>query len=273
MAESGVRYPRCLDGARSCPPEDVGGTGGYEDLLDALRDPEHEDHEQYVTWAGGFDPDHFDVAETDQTLARLAWKNTVPGPAAPKAARPRTAVPPALRLDPETDETPPTPIILRCTGKLLKVLRVPSHELLDATPSPQDWYANLLYVDGRKCVLITHAGTLFSLFLPDVLAADLRPIGAVLVPALHAELAREGLPADAFGRLDPRAVHVAKTADRSVLASMNDLASRCEWMVADGGGLAHVDLAKLHHGLQRNPSGARGFSYAIELVRRDLQER
>lgn len=269
VAEAGVRYPRCLDGAGACPPEDVGGPGGYEQFLEALRDPAHTEHETYLQWGAGFDP-NFDLVTADSALARLAWKNAVPGPAAPQASRTREAPPPALRLVSDTDE-PPAAITLRCTGKLLKVLRARPHDLLDAPPSPQDWYANLLWLDGRKCVLITHAGTLFSLFLPDVLAADLRPIGAVLVPALHAELAREGLPADTFGHLRADAVHLAKTADRSVLGCMNDLGARCEWTVEDAGGLAGVDLAELHHGLQRNRSGARAYSYAIDLVRRDLE--
>lgn len=273
VALPGVRYPRCLEGAGPCPPEDVGGPGGYEDFLAAIRDPRHEDHEHCVGWGGGFDPNHFDVAEADRALARLAWKNTVPGPAAPKAARTRLASRPALRLVDDTDEVPPAAMTLRCTGKLLKVLRAKPHELVDAPPSSGDWYANLLWIDGRKCLLVTHAGTLFSLFLPDVLAADLRPIGAVLVPALRAELAREGLPRDTFGHLDANSVQLAKTADRSILGCMNDLALRCEWAAADDGGLAGIDLAELHHGLQRNPSGARGYSYAIDLVRRDLAAR
>ena len=33
-AEPGVRYPLCVEGERACPPEDVGGTSGYQDFLD-----------------------------------------------------------------------------------------------------------------------------------------------------------------------------------------------------------------------------------------------
>ena len=48
--QEGLRYPTCLKGKRACPPEDVGGVGGYEYFLEAIRDPSHHEHEEY--------PDH-----------------------------------------------------------------------------------------------------------------------------------------------------------------------------------------------------------------------
>ena len=61
--------PRCLAGARACPPEDVGGTHGYEDFLAILQDPEHPEHAACLTWVGGsFDSEQFNLQAVDQAL-------------------------------------------------------------------------------------------------------------------------------------------------------------------------------------------------------------
>ena len=64
--------PRCLDGARACPPEDCGGIGGYEHLLEALRDRRHPDHKELRRWAGAhFDPELFSLKAVNSSLAIL----------------------------------------------------------------------------------------------------------------------------------------------------------------------------------------------------------
>ncbi len=66
------RYPVCLAGERACPPEDSGGIYGYYDLLEALSDRDHEDHEEVTEWLGvDFDPEAFDLAWVNRLLARL----------------------------------------------------------------------------------------------------------------------------------------------------------------------------------------------------------
>jgi hypothetical protein len=75
--EPGIAYPRCLAGRRACPPEDCGGIWGYDDLIDVLADPEHEEHQDRLEWlgldsAGQFDPAAFDLARTNDALSGLA---------------------------------------------------------------------------------------------------------------------------------------------------------------------------------------------------------
>jgi hypothetical protein len=63
---------RCSGGENACPPEDVGGAHGYFDFLEALADPDHEEHERYVTWSGGnFDPKLLDLDATNRALAKI----------------------------------------------------------------------------------------------------------------------------------------------------------------------------------------------------------
>ena len=66
-----LRFAVCIDGANACPPEDVGGTGGYGELLDVIADPGHANHEHFSNWAGAdFDPTAFDLAATNAALQR-----------------------------------------------------------------------------------------------------------------------------------------------------------------------------------------------------------
>src|SRR5215211_1374828 len=61
-----------------------------------------------------------------------------------------------------------------------------SIDIADPPPSDKDWYANVLWLERRKCLLLTHAGTLFSVFVPDVRAPQLRPLGPYVVGVVEA---------------------------------------------------------------------------------------
>ena len=135
-------------------------------------------------------------------------------------------------------------------------------------PDPEDWYANLLWFDRRKCLLLTHSATLFTIFEPDVTASGLRATRQLVTGLISRELCREDLPTATFGDLDKEAVLLAKTADRSVLGCMNDMAFRCEHVIAEAGGLARTDLAELNRSLRRNINSARGHRPPIELAAR-----
>lgn len=71
--EEDVTYPRLLEATGACPPEDVGGPWGYEVFLEALVDPEHEQHEEMMDWWGeAFDPDDAGVDGITERFGELA---------------------------------------------------------------------------------------------------------------------------------------------------------------------------------------------------------
>ena len=142
-------------------------------------------------------------------------------------------------------------VVVRCTGKLLNLLGK-SVGLVEAPASSDDWYANLLWLDRRKCLLITHAGTLFSLFVADIRAADLRPLERRIVDLLTGALVEEGLPSDALGGLDPGEVQIAKTASKHILGVMNQMAFEIAWVVDQAGGLWDIDVDDLNRHLRRS---------------------
>jgi hypothetical protein len=67
-ADPKAKYPLCVEGERACPPEDVGGTWGYETFLAAKDDPDHEEHEMYSEWCPDFDPEAFDAKKATKEM-------------------------------------------------------------------------------------------------------------------------------------------------------------------------------------------------------------
>jgi hypothetical protein len=79
-AADGGPYPRCVAGAGACPPEDVGGTSGYADFLQIIRNPEHAEHAETLAWAGGtFDAHAFDPAAVEFDDPRKRWRRAFQG--------------------------------------------------------------------------------------------------------------------------------------------------------------------------------------------------
>jgi hypothetical protein len=66
----GNNYPLCLEGERACPPEDCGGIWGYYDLLAALADPTHEQHDDFMEWIGEIDPEKFDAKQATKEMKK-----------------------------------------------------------------------------------------------------------------------------------------------------------------------------------------------------------
>jgi len=71
----------CIEGARACPPEDVGGVSGYDEFCSALNDSNHEEHNSNKEWFANFpwyervfDSEKIDIAKVNYELMKyLRW--------------------------------------------------------------------------------------------------------------------------------------------------------------------------------------------------------
>jgi len=51
-ADADVALPRFVEGQWRTPPEDIGGAPGFEMFLEAIADPNHEEHDSLLEWYG-----------------------------------------------------------------------------------------------------------------------------------------------------------------------------------------------------------------------------
>jgi hypothetical protein len=76
-ADPALTYPRCVTGRRAAPPEDSGGPWGFVELMRALSDEKHPEHEMYLDWMEqigevAYDPERFDLDATNEALSQLS---------------------------------------------------------------------------------------------------------------------------------------------------------------------------------------------------------
>lgn len=160
---------------------------------------------------------------------------------------------------------------IRCTQRLLKAMGIRPRELADVPVSEDDWSANLLWFDRRKCLLLTHAGTLFPLFIADVLAADLRRLDDLLERNARTALYDERLSPDALGDLSGAVPLIARTTSRRILGVMTEDTRMCEYAIASAGGLEHTDVLELNRSLRHSLHSVEGgYATALETLHERL---
>jgi len=156
-------------------------------------------------------------------------------------------------------------IVLRATTRAVKTLGIRPATDLDA--QADEWYLNIVWIEGRKNALLMHAATTFPILVRDARAADLRPLGTWLRTTIESALASEGLAPETLGDFANSEMVVAKAIDRRVLGYMNQSTLYAEHRIDDDGGLAITDMADLNHRLRRDLHGhGKTYASAIELI-------
>lgn len=164
-------------------------------------------------------------------------------------------------------------MVVRPTKKMLDLLGSQAGVLVELNPAEDDWYLNLLWIDRRKCLLLTHSATLFSVFRADIRSNDLRPLDAYLVDAIESELRAEQLPIDAFPALQASSLLLAKTASRRTLSFMTEMATEARYTIADQGSLSECDTGIINQRLRRGLHNHDGYTTPIERLEAKLATR
>lgn len=125
--------------------------------------------------------------------------------------------------------------IIHCTAKLIKELGNPTLQNPDV-PNPEglgSWYANLLRIDRKKCILFTNEKTLYTFLIPKVKKENLKNIIDEFLFNLSMNLQAEEFPLEVINRVMQEYTDMgfAKTASRHVLGSMNEIAFEYKYLI------------------------------------------
>ena len=162
--------------------------------------------------------------------------------------------------------------LLRCTGRLQKELGLKKSQLTDIEPRFSflgPWHVNLIHIDRRKCVLFVNDKTLFNFLIPDVSRSEIRKLGDQFRNYLQTVVASEGLSGSARSRIQEEYSDVvyAKSNNRSVLGSMNDLAFHYKYRIQAAGGIHSHLVPSIISQLNHMPMGAIGYRYPIDALK------
>ena len=159
--------------------------------------------------------------------------------------------------------------LFRITKKLTKVLRV---KLQTSAVEPESvdhqWFADLFFVEGKKCVIWVHRTTLFAFVRPLVTAAELAEFPALFRYEFRTAVASMALSESLFERFNVYGdASYAPTNDRRVVGSMLDYRNMFEVMVGVDGGLARADIRGINAQLNESPMSVLRMASALGLLR------
>jgi hypothetical protein len=158
-------------------------------------------------------------------------------------------------------------VTLRCTRKLCKFLEIVPVEMPEPpTGALGDWYANLVPTYAGDLIIFVNERSLITVAVPVWESENLIPIFRARVVNL---LMMIGVPQKVIdseiSHLDP--VQFARTASRSLLGSMNDIAWNYQVISEEADYIAHTNLSIAEHKLSQMPSGPLNYRYPSEVAK------
>ena len=167
--------------------------------------------------------------------------------------------------------------ILRCTKKLQKEMGLKKSDVSDNVSSESylgSWHVNLIYIDGKKCLLFVNDKTLFNFIAPDIPRAQIKKLSSIFKATLECVLSDEGISEIAITKImtEYDSIQYANTKNKSVLGSMNDLAFHYKYHIQSEGGVHSYAVPSIIKKLNHMPMGALDYVYPIEALKAVCEE-
>ncbi|MBI5847738.1 MAG: hypothetical protein HZB31_07300 [Nitrospirae bacterium] len=160
--------------------------------------------------------------------------------------------------------------LIHCTAKLLKELGNPPLQNPDS-PTPEglgNWYANLLRIDRRKCILFTNEKTLYSFLITKVKKENLQNIFDEFLFNLNMNLQAEGFSLEVITKVMSEYTDMgfAKTASKTVLGAMTQLMFEIEILIEMKEGLENVKVLEMNKNINRSLMRGSRHLHPIEML-------
>ena len=116
-------------------------------------------------------------------------------------------------------------MIIQATKKLQDFLGIKAMDVLHEVDRVTAWHGNLFMLGRRKCLLLTHDASLYSVFVYGITKKDIPDLFAIVQSRLTELMRRDDFTLSQIGQMREsfEEISYAKTSDRSVMGSMNDM--------------------------------------------------
>ncbi|CAA6822233.1 MAG: Unknown protein [uncultured Sulfurovum sp.] len=159
-------------------------------------------------------------------------------------------------------------MIIQATKKLQDMVGVKTTELPTESDSFTSWHGNIFMIGRKKCLLVTHNESLYSVFLYGVTKKEMNNLREILKSHLAELLRRDDFVLPHIVKmLDTlESITYMKTSDRSVMGNMNDMVHMLKYynMTEDELSLS----ARINH----TPYSRGKFHFPVDILKRLLEE-
>ena len=157
-------------------------------------------------------------------------------------------------------------VTIRCTRKLYKFLEItPLEDPEPPTGALGDWYANLIPTYAGDLIMFVNERSLVTVAVPVREVENLIPLFRIRVEnlLLMIDVEQEIIDRE-ISHLAP--VQFARTASRSLLGSMNDIAWNFQFISEEAEYVAHLSLSDAELKLSLMPSGVLDYRLPAEVA-------